>query len=411
MIHWGTTHSLNDGCEIKMNNKNERLSDIQVGERLRIAREAAKLTQAAAADSILVARTTIVAIEKGQRRVRIDELQRLASLYHTSANAILRREAVHLDMVPRFRKLDQSSDSAIESAVRLLNDLVRAEVELENVLGVQRKFNYPPERPILPGNVISQAEQDAQELRDWLGLGPGPVIDLVSILELQLGIRVFVRPLNAKISGLFSFDDRVGACILLNASHPTERLVQTGVHELAHFISARRQSEIMTDETLVDSREERYARAFSKGFLTPERAVRKMFAEITAGQSHLTRRHIILLANAFGVSREAMVRRLEELSLARNGTWDWFQDNGGISDEHVKQVLGDILDRYMYRTEAGGLVPPRLGLLAREVWKRGIYSEGQLARLLTLTRYEIREILDGVENEEAEANEFVKLPL
>lgn len=393
-----------------MTEKPEKLSDAEIGERLRIARESAKFTQASAAEAIKVARTTIVAIEQGQRRVRMDELQKLATIYGTSANAILRREAVHLDMVPRFRKLPQSEDSAIEGAARLLNDLVRAEVELENALGVTRTHNYPPERPILPGDVRAQAEQDSQELRDWLGLGPGPVLDIVSILDLQLGVRVYVRRLDGKVSGLFAYDDTVGACILLNACHPADRFRQSGIHELAHFISTRRQPEALTDDERHASREERYANCFARSFLTPARAVRQRFAEITAGQSHLTRRHIILLAHAFGISREAMVRRLEELSLAKNGTWDWFQANGGITDDQARQVLGELPDRYTNATEARGTVPPRLALLAREAWKRGFYSEGQLARLLQLDRHQIREVLDGAEMEESEAHELVKLP-
>jgi Zn-dependent peptidase ImmA (M78 family) len=387
----------------------ERLSDAQVGERLRIAREVVKMTQALAAEAINVARTTIVAIEQGQRRVRMDELQKLAMIYGTSVNAILRREAVHLDMVPRFRQLPQNINNTSDEATRLLNDLVRAEVELENTLGIKRTRNYPPERPILPGDVRAQAEQDAQELRDWLGLGPGPVFDIVSILDLQLGIRVYIRRLEGKISGLFAFDESVGACILLNANHPVERITQTGAHELAHFLSARRQAEILTEDERFASREERYANFFSRCFVTPARAVRQRFAEITAGQSHLTRRHIILLAYAFGVSREAMVRRLEELSLAKNGTWDWFQANGGITDEQAKQVLGELPNRHVNAAEMQGSVPPRLALLAREAWKRGFYSEGQLARLLRLDRREIREVLDGAELEENEVDEFVKL--
>jgi len=393
-----------------MTEKMERLSDAEIGERLRLARESAKFTQASAAEAIKVARTTIVAIEQGQRRVRMDELQKLATIYGTSANAILRREAVHLDMVPRFRKLPQSEDGAIEIAARLLNDLVRAEVELENALGVNRTRNYPSERPILPGDVRAQAEQDSQDLRDWLGLGAGPVLDIVSILDLQLGVRVYVRRLDGKVAGLFAYDDAVGACILLNAGHPAERFRQTGIHELAHFISTRRQPEALTEDETYASREERYANYFARSFLTPARAVRQRFAEITAGQSHLTRRHIILLANAFGVSREAIARRLEELSLAKNGTWDWFQANGGITDDQARQVLGDRPDRYTNATEARGAVPPRLALLAREAWKRGFYSEGQLARLLQLDRHQIREVLDGAEMEESEADELVKLP-
>lgn len=388
----------------------ESLPDSEIGERLRIAREAAGLTQAAAAEKICVARTTIVAIERGQRRIKTNELQELCSHYGTSANAILRQEAVHLDMVPRFRKLAQSADDAAERAAGLLNDLVSAEVELENALGIKRVRNYPPERPILPGDVRQQAEQDAQDLRDWMGLGAGPVLDIVSLLDLQLGIRVYVRPLDGKISGLFAYNEAVGACMLLNAAHPVGRIIQTGAHELGHFNSARRQPEVLTEGEVPHSREERYADHFGRCFVTPARAVRQRFAEITAGQSHLTRRHIILLASAFGVAREAIVRRLEELRIAKHGTWDWFQANGGITDEQARQVLGELPVRGSSLLEAQGAVPPRLALLAREAWKRGFYSEGQLARLLKLDRHEVRELLDGVENEESEANELVKLP-
>lgn len=395
---------------MKMIEQSERLSDAEIGERLRLAREGRKITQAAAGDLIGAARTTIVAIEQGKRRIQITELQKLAAAYGTSANAILRREAVHLDMVPRFRKLRESEDHAVEQATRLLNDLVRAEVELEGALGIKRERRYPPERPILPGELHSQAEQHAQELRDWLGLGPGPIIDIIAILDLQLGVRVYVRKLPGKIAGLFAYDERAGACILLNASHPHERLTQSGAHETAHFISTRRQPEVLTDDERFASREERYANIFQRCFLTPGREARQRFAEITAGQSHLTRRHVIILAHAFKVSREAMVRRLEELGLTRPGTWDWFVSNGGISDKDVAQVLGEMPERPSYRSLSRGLVPPRLALLAREAWKKELYTEGQLARMLQLDLHGIREILDGAEREESEADELVRIP-
>ena len=388
----------------------ERLSDVEIGDRLRLTRESAKLTQGDAAAVISAARTTIVAIEQGKRRIRIDELQKLAVAYGTSANAILRREAIHLDLVPRFRKHLDTSDRAIESASRLLSDLVQAELELENVLGVARARNFPPERPILPGNVREQAELDAQELRDWLGLGPGPIIDIVSVLDMQLGMRVYVRRIDPKVAGLYAYDDAVGACVLLNQSHPLERLAYTGAHECGHFISARKEADILADDAGPASREEKYADAFARCFLMPSRAVRQRFSSITAGQSHLTRRHIILMAHAFGVSRQAMVRRLEGLSLAKPGTWDWFTANGGITDDQARQVLGDVAGLSLNPVRAHGAVPPRLALLVREAWKRELYSEGQLARLLRLNRHEIREVLDGAELEEGEANELVKLP-
>ena len=219
----------------------ERMTDRTIGHRLRIARQVARLTQAEAAEAIQIARTTLIAIEQGRRRIRTRELQELAFLYGMSANAILRQDAVHLDLVPQFRRLPRSADRATDGAARLLTDLVSAEVELENALGVERHRNYPRERRILPGDVRAQAEQDAQDLRIWLGLGAGPVKDVVSMVDLDLGIRVYLQPLDSRISGLFAYDDAVGACMLLNASHPIGRRTYTVAHELGHFTSTRRE--------------------------------------------------------------------------------------------------------------------------------------------------------------------------
>ena len=388
----------------------EELNTQDVGNRLRIAREATGITQADAAAGIDVARTTLVAIEKGQRRIRSDELQRLARLYDTSVNALLRRESVYVDLVPRFRKLGTSTDAAADAAARLLADLVRAEVELENVLGIKRARSYPPERPIMPGDVRAQAENDATELRHWLGLGQAPVRDLISLLELDLGVRVYVRRVDPRISGLFAYDEDLGACMLLNANHPRDRRAQSGGHELGHLISTRRRAEILHTDEEENSREERYANAFGRAFLTPTRTVMQRFREITAGASRLTRRHVILLAHAFGVSREAMVRRLEELALTKSGTWDWFAANGGITDAQARQVLGDLTPLDMGKQDADRPTTLRLNLLAAEAWRQELLSEGQLARILHLDRLGLREILDNVEIEGGEADGMPKLP-
>lgn len=375
-----------------------------LGERLRVAREAANLTQKDAAESIEVARTTLVAIEQGQRRVRMDELQRLTKLYGTSVNALLRREAVHVDLAPRFRKLIGANDPAAVAAAQLLSDLAKAEVELENLLGIKRTRNYPPERPILGGDVRVQAEQDALELRQRLGLGFAPVLDIVTLLEMELGVRVYVRRFDGKISGVFAYDDALGACILLNANHPKERRNQTGGHEVGHLISVRREPEVLHADEPEISREERYANAFGRSFFTPAGAVRQMFQEVTAGSPRLTRRHIIVLAHFFGVSREAMVRRLEELGLTKKGTWDWFEANGGITDEQARQVLGDLRTPDKYKAEADRPTTLRLNLLAAEAYRQELLSEGQLARLLQLDRIELRGMLHDLEMQEGEAD-------
>jgi Zn-dependent peptidase ImmA (M78 family) len=388
-----------------MNRENYELSQVELGERLRSARETANQTQDVAARAAGIARTTLVAIEKGQRAAKLKELQDLCKSYGVSVNSLLRRESVHVDLVPRFRRFCETGETGVGQAAKMLNDLVKAEVELENILGIRKTYNYPAEKNILPGDVRQQAEQDALSLRNWLGLGEGPIHDLYALLELQLGIRVYTRKLDAKVSGLFAYDDAVGACMLINAGHRRDRRNQTGSHELGHFIATRRRPEIYQDEMYDNSREERYANAFARAFLTPTRAVMEKFKEVTIGSTHLTRRHIILLANFFGVSRQAMVMRLEELGLTKRGTWDWFSDNGGITDEQARQVLGRDEEE---RTEVGSPQSSRLYLLAIDAWKKELISEGQMADLLKLNREMVRELLD--EAQEDEVDDLFKLP-
>jgi Zn-dependent peptidase ImmA (M78 family) len=249
-----------------------------------------------------------------------------------------------------------------------------------------------------------QAEQDALELRQRLGLSISPVYDIVTLLELELGVRVYVRRLDSKISGLFAFDDALGPCMLLNANHPRDRRTQSAVHECGHFVSSRRRPDILGNTQAENTREERYANAFGRAFLMPARTVMQKFQEITVGSNILSRRHVIVLAHFFGVSREAMVRRLEELGLSKVGTWDYFEANGGITDEQERQVIGDLNGLDAYKADADRPTTLRLNLLAAEAYRQELLSEGQLSHLLRLDRVEIREILDGLEIEGKEAD-------
>lgn len=390
-----------------MNLSADQLPQEIMGHRLRIARENTGFTQAVAAECIGVSRTTLVAIERGNRPVRGAELQSLVDLYGVTMNKLLRRDAVHVDLVPRFRKLAELDDPGVDEAAQLLTDLVTAEVELETVLGIERATALPPERALLPGDVRKQAENDALELRAWLGIGVRPIADMRALLELELGVRVYAYPLKGKVSGLFAYDETVGACMLVNALHPSERQAQSLAHETGHLLSTRRRPEVYQENHHHNSREERYATTFGRVFLLPARAVMQKFKEITAGAKKLTRRHVIILAHYFGVSREAVVRRLEELGLAPDGAWEWFLQNGRITNEQVAAVLGTLPSR----PAAYGGDAPRLSLrletLAAGAMNRGLMSEGQIAQLLKIDRRDVRSLLYQTEDA---GDDFYQLP-
>jgi Zn-dependent peptidase ImmA (M78 family) len=389
------------------------LSAQEIGRRLKVARETAGLKQDEAAQFIDVSRPTLVSIEKGGRPPRIQELQILAKHYGTSVNALLRREAIHEDLLPRFRKLKDTEDADTIYAVRIFNNLISADVELENLLGVPRHRNYPPEKGINQGDVIELAEKHAEELRSFLGLGPGPIADIFSIIELTIGIRLYQSklPPSSKIAGLFTYNEAVGACIFLNINHPLPKRVQSAAHELGHFYGTRQNPEVLEFDEIFTSREERYANAFGRAFLTPASSFIESFRKLKAITSpdKISRRLVVLLSHQFNISREACIRRMEELSLAPKGTFDWFQDHGGIPDKQADSILGDLpRPADPWKSGADRLLSHRLSWMAHTAWKRELLSEGELANLLDLTRPELRGIIDEIETEDKNSDELFK---
>ena len=385
----------------------------EIGRRLRLARENAGIRQDDAAQFIGMSRPTLVSIEKGVRRVRIEELQVLTRHYGVSVNALLRREAVHTDLVPRFRKLRETEDKHTAEAIQLFNDLIKADVEMENVLGIERRRTYPPDRGINEGNVLTLAEKHAQELRAWLGFGPGPIADIFSVIELGLGIRLYQRRLSSKskVAGLFTYDETVGACILLNANHPLPRRIQSAAHELGHFYGTRNTPEVLEEDDRFLSRDERYANAFGRALLTPAESFEESFRQLKEITGKTTRRLIILLSQQYRISRQACGLRLEELGLAKKGTWDWFEKNGSITEEHVRKVLGEMANQPdPAKIDADRPISHRMSLMAHVAWKRDLMSEGPLAELLRVGRLELRNIIDQIELEESETDDLLKHP-
>ena len=307
---------------------------------------------------------------------------------------MLRGSAVHVDLVAKFRK-SASKDAGYkpsQEAIQLLNRLVAASIELESRVGKRQPIQPAFERQILPGNLEDQAEDLALEVRHKLGLGLAPVTDIVSLVEMELGIRIYFRPLHSSVSGVFAYDNAVGACMLVNSLHPRDRQIHTIVHELGHYFCARDVPDSVVVHESESSREERFVTLFAVAFLMPASAIRRRFRDTTNSDGSFSLRGIILLAHAFGVSFEAMARRLEALGLIRGGVFESLKDRG-FAIEKSRQSLGLQLPASYSST-------PRLAMMAAEASKVGLLSEGQLCRMLCLDRVELREQLDRFAGDE-----------
>ena len=107
-----------------------------LGGRLQEARKACGFTQQAVADHLQMARTTLVAIEKGERRVTPDELIKLAAFYGRSVSELVSRKTVIEVFVPQFRAAWKDlfvEDPELEESAVELQRLAEDYLELEKV--------------------------------------------------------------------------------------------------------------------------------------------------------------------------------------------------------------------------------------------------------------------------------------
>jgi Zn-dependent peptidase ImmA (M78 family)/plasmid maintenance system antidote protein VapI len=369
----------------------EQMKPELLGGRLRAARLSARVTQETAAAELGVARTTIVAIEGGGRRVKAEELRKLAELYGVSVNSLLRDSAVSVDLVPQFRKAAASKNDEELSvgAARVLQRLAGAAVEVENILHVAPPKLRAPEHLLDKPRWAEQAEDVALDLRQRLGIGVSPIADIFVLTEVELGIRLFFHRLPSKIAGLCAFDLSVGACILINSVHPLERQVWTCAHEIAHVLT-RETAEVSWQRQHEKSISERFADRFAAAFLMPAPTVRLRFSDIQAEFGKFTVKNLYLLARMFNVSVEAMGRRLEQLSLIPAGTYDSLKDRG-FSVRAVSEALG------IREVDESTRYPARLALLVWQAYENDLLTEGQVCDLLDVDRVSVRKMFDSME--------------
>jgi len=68
------------------------------------------------------------------------------------------------------------------------------------------------------------------------------------------------------------------------------------------------------------------------------------FKAHTEGATHFTRRMAINIADFFGTTPRRVVQQLERLWILKEGSWDWFVANGGITRAHVEEARAALRD-------------------------------------------------------------------
>jgi len=354
--------------------------DGTLGARLRAAREARGLTQTQAAAELRVSRPLLIAMEKGSRDLQPQELVSLARLYDKPVSELLRPTAPPVAIGARFRAALASAPETdnLPALITRLEELADNYLDLLRRADAEPPGRYPAVRTIDHLDPVQAAEDLATEERNRLGIGDGPVPRLREILELEVGLCVFIEPLPSRVAGLFVYVEPLGGCIALNANHPAERRRWTLAHEYAHFLVSRDRAEV----TMVSHRRqipetERFADAFAANFLMPRSGLSRRFNELKQSRAgQVTAAALVQLAHAYQVSVQALTLRLEGLRLLRPGTWDRLSDHD-FQPRAAACLLGLHGDE-----QTGESLPFYYRVLATQLYADGQITESQLARYL-----------------------------
>lgn len=311
------------------------ISQQQLGERLRAAREACRLTQDDVARHLGVSRPTVTQIELGNRAVSSIELDMLAYLYGRDIRDFLADEFEEADaLVALFRRHPEvSEDEGLLAPLRECLALGREITILERLLGVDRDLtalpSYAVPVPSAKWTSVEQGDRLASEERSRLGLGAAPLPNLAELLETQ-GVRTAQVHLADDVSGCTLFSPDVGVFVLVNRRHHFFRRRFSFAHEYSHVVLDREQEGTVSRASDRDDLIEVRTNSFAASFLMPETGVVEFIrglskgrpgrerAEIfdeevavaaegrtSAGNQALQLYDVVLLADHFGVSRSA----------------------------------------------------------------------------------------------------------
>ena len=155
-----------------------------LGRRLQEARRARGLTQQEVAASLELARTTVTALEKGERRIRPDELISLAGLYGRPVSSFVGSKAPSPEFSVQFRTSVNRASSpeaqqALSRGVQDFQDLCEDYLRLESTAGGSLPALLPISvrdgRSSLPKRLQRTLPRQSGTVSDW---GTGRVLNL-----------------------------------------------------------------------------------------------------------------------------------------------------------------------------------------------------------------------------------------
>lgn len=322
-----------------------------IGERIKIARRAAGLSQRALAAKADVSAMAISKYERDLDAPSSGALLRLARALGVTTEYLLRPITVSLS-APAYRRrvsLPRKQEQAI---------MARIQDWLERYLIVESFFGGPPPFD-LPATAVCpfDVEDVAVSLRQEWNLGLAPIENMTEVLE-DKGVKVGLVEGGADFDGVRLWANSRIPIIAIKRGLPGDRQRFNLAHELGHLVLERIHGRGTEDAAL----------RFAGALLAPASAVR---FELGERRQTLDLYELHLLKHKYGLSVQAWIYRAKDL---------------GIVSESAARRLGDFRQRGWSRQEPGDQIPPeepeRMKRLVLRALAEDLISSSRAAELL-----------------------------
>jgi Zn-dependent peptidase ImmA (M78 family)/transcriptional regulator with XRE-family HTH domain len=360
----------------------------ELGERLRMARERAGLSQGEACRRSGIGESSLSEFENDRRSPSLAQLDQLARTYSRSVASFLSEEAAK----PQVVLWRQRPDHAEASEVKFL----RLAEQYANLEGWCQDFapsRLPDEKrsPDIFGD--ADAEELAHRVRRQLALGDRPGHLLLRVLEEDAGVKIFHLPFEPTGTAACARSDAFGDAILLNSLNARWRRNFDLAHEMFHLLTW---NTFRTESPTSSPREEKFADKFAASLLLPAEPLRSAVTRRRT-ESKLSTAAIFEIVRDFDVSIDALIWRLHDLY----GEKDRDRTKARIASLKGLAPLYD-----SRKEESLPQRPERFHALAVTALRSGQISIGRFAEYLGITRGQATKYIV----EEAQPDETLELP-
>lgn len=328
---------------------------IPIGERLKLARLKARLSQRELAERVGVSAMSISKYENNAMLPGAETLFKLAQVLDVRLEFLL-RQAPHLHIEPVYRCRKRMGAKAQDAVKVQIQDWLERYLLVESFLPDDVRVQMPQGFPRTV-RTLDDTERAAAALREAWQLGSDPIDNLTELLE-EKGVKIgLVEGADDFDACTFLYDDLIPV-IAVNQARSADRQRFDLAHELGHLMM----------RVVGSLDEEKAAHRFAAAFLVPAEVA---VMELGHRRSHLDLLELLKLKEKYGMSVAAWIYRAGDLGI--------------LSDSAARQLWRQLSASGWRKQEPLALpaeTPSRMYRLVRRLVAEGIISEARAAELM-----------------------------